>query len=122
MELQNLEFTYDYFPSFAMDDTSHRGLGFCAEAEVTPSGIEPSLQMEEKEGFDSSSSEEEVVGELDYTPDAIPEVVNDFQAETSSPEKNSGFLSIGGLKLYTQDISDEENGEDDAEELSDEES
>ncbi|KAE9462642.1 hypothetical protein C3L33_05451, partial [Rhododendron williamsianum] len=122
MELQNLEFTYDYFPSFAMDDTSHRGLGFCAEAEVTPSGIGPSLQMEEKEGFDSSSSEEEMVGELDYTPDANPEVVNDFQAETSSPEKNSGFLSIGGLKLYTQDISDEENDEDDAEELSDEES
>jgi G patch domain-containing protein 2 len=122
--LDKLELTYDYHPSFAMDDSSHRGLGFCAEAEATPTGIGSSLQMEDKVGssFDSSSSEEEMVGELDYTPGLNPEVVDDFQADTSSPEENSGFLSIGGMKVYTQDISDVENGEDDVEELSDEES
>jgi len=38
-----------------------------------------------------------------------------------SAKRNSGFLSIGGFKLYTQDISDDEN-EEYKEDLSDEES
>ncbi|GFS41688.1 D111/G-patch domain-containing protein [Actinidia rufa] len=118
-ELQNSEFTYDYGTSFAMDDSSHRGLGFCTESEATPSGIGSSLQMEEKEGscFESSSSEGEMDADVCYTHGASTEAVSDLLAESSSPEKNSGFLSIGGMKLYTQDISDEEDDSDDEVEL-----
>ncbi|KAF5945886.1 hypothetical protein HYC85_016114 [Camellia sinensis] len=122
VEPQKSEFTYDYSTSFSLDDSSHRGLGFCAEEEATPSGIGSSLQMEMKESdyFNSSSSEEEMDANVSYVREASTDLVDDLLAQSSSPEKNPGFLSIGGMKLYTQDILEEEDDED-GEELLDEE-
>ncbi|KAA8535284.1 hypothetical protein F0562_030287 [Nyssa sinensis] len=123
-EPQNLEFTYDYGMSYALDDSSHRGLGFCDEAEVTPSGVRSSVKMEGKEGssFESSSPGEDMDADGSYIHGVSTKMVDDLLAEASSPEENPGFLSIGGMKLYTQDISDEEGSEDDGEELLGEES
>ncbi|XP_057508599.1 uncharacterized protein LOC130791479 isoform X2 [Actinidia eriantha] len=124
MEFQNSGFSYDYITSFAMDDSCHRGLGFCTESEATPSGIGSSLQMAEKEGscFESSSSEGEMDANVSYTHGVSTEAVDDLPVQISPPEKNSGFLSIGGMKLYTQDISDKEDDGDDEVELIDEDS
>ncbi|GAB2238028.1 hypothetical protein Droror1_Dr00015930 [Drosera rotundifolia] len=38
-------------------------------------------------------------------------VVQEFLVKTSSSGENEGFLSIGGVRLYTQDISDDESDE-----------
>ncbi|THG14125.1 uncharacterized protein LOC114273206 [Camellia sinensis] len=120
-EPQYSEFNYDYSTSFALDDSSHSGLGFCDEVEATPSGIGSSLQMEEKEGscFDSSYSEEEMDADVCYTHEVSTQAIDDLLAQTPSSEKNSGFLYVGGMKLYTQDISDGEDNEDDGVELID---
>ncbi|KAL6973962.1 hypothetical protein U1Q18_028146 [Sarracenia purpurea var. burkii] len=112
------QFTYDYSTAFAMDDRSHTGLGFCGEVEATPSGVESSLQVEEKEGsyYDTSSSEEEMIADVSYTHAKSTKVVDDLLP----PKENSGFLSIGGMKLHTQDMSDEESDENDGEDSIDE--
>ncbi|KAI3814657.1 hypothetical protein L1987_14300 [Smallanthus sonchifolius] len=88
-EAETVKYTNLYDASSEVDDSFHRGLGFHDKEE--------DLSVDEKkEGFisDSSSSEEIETDPL------------------SSPEKNSGFLSIGGMKLYTHDISDVEDDED----------
>ncbi|KAK1275977.1 Zinc finger CCCH domain-containing protein 18 [Acorus gramineus] len=84
-----------YTSDWAIGDASitHRGLGFDEEEE----------EVEEKLGFDSNPVEEEIE-------EAEPEVV--------PRKRNEGFLSIGGLKLYTEDLESEEESE----ELSDGES
>ncbi|XP_059637827.1 uncharacterized protein LOC132279801 [Cornus florida] len=122
MEPQNVEFTYDYTTDITLDDNSHRGLGFCGDVEATPGGNGSSSKKEEKEGscFESSF-EEEMDADVSFIPEVSTKMADDFSDKTSSPEKNSGFLSIGGMKLYTQDISDDDD-EDDSESLLDEES
>ncbi|KAK1323590.1 Zinc finger CCCH domain-containing protein 18 [Acorus calamus] len=84
-----------YTSDWAIGDASitHRGLGFNEEEEV-----------EEKLGFDTNLVEEEIE-------EAEPEVV--------PRKRNEGFLSIGGLKLYTEDL---DESEEESEELSDGES
>ncbi|CAK9179464.1 unnamed protein product [Ilex paraguariensis] len=120
----NVEYTNGYNASFALDDISHSGLGFFDEAEKTPSGIVSVSKMEEEEGssFGSSSSEENMDADDDYFHEVSTTMGNGLLAETSLPAENSGFLAIGGMKLYTQDIFQEESDEDDGEDLLDEES
>ncbi|KAL2481206.1 G-patch domain-containing protein [Abeliophyllum distichum] len=123
-EPQPVEYMYDYTASFTLDDSSHRGLGFYDEVEATPGGIGSSSMMEEKEDstFDSASSpEDEMNADVDFVHGASTEMVDGFLAETSTPEENTGFLLIGGRKIYTHDISDEDDEKDD-EDLIDEES
>ncbi|CAN6681349.1 unnamed protein product [Malus baccata var. baccata] len=111
-----VEFTYHYGSSFVLGESSHRGLGFSDELEETPSGVEDSSkQMEEPEDscFNLQSSEKH----MDANDRMDCEVGDDEMAEEMttemlSPKKNSGFLSIGGMRLYSQDISDEESEED----------
>ncbi|KAM0974307.1 hypothetical protein ACFX2C_017506 [Malus domestica] len=111
-----VEFTYHYGSSFVLGESSHRGLGFSDELEETPSGVEDSSkQMEEPEDscFNLQSSEKH----MDANDGMDCEVGDDEMAEEMttemlSPKRNSGFLSIGGMRLYTQDISDEESEED----------
>ncbi|KAJ9548604.1 hypothetical protein OSB04_021147 [Centaurea solstitialis] len=115
---ETVKYTYDYGASFEVDDSCHRGLGFHDVAEETPSVIEASPVIEKKDcsGLDSASSQEMETDMMDD--DAL-----DADA-SSSPVTNSGFLSIGGMKLYTHDISDEEEEEeeDDDDDDDDEES
>lgn len=119
-EPQPVECMYDYTANFTLDDSSHRGLGFYDEIEATPSGFGSSSKMVEKEGstFDSASSEEDVMdADVDFVQSANTEMDEEFLAETSTEEESTGYLLIGGRKIYTHDISDE-----DEEELIDEES
>lgn len=104
---QNLIYSCDYDSSFVLGDSSHRGLGFCDDSEATPSGIDSSSKHREQQDVsdsDSLSFKEEVDTDGNNNQE---EVVEELPDETLSKKKNSGFLSIGGMKLYTQDMSDE---------------
>ena len=111
-ELENREVTYNYSTISALDDTPHIGLGFNDEAEATPIGIGSSLKVEEREGsfFNSLSSHEGMDADVSCTPRSCTKVGN-LLTETSSSKDNSGFLSIGGMRFYTRDLSDEEDDE-----------
>ncbi|XVE63588.1 hypothetical protein DITRI_Ditri07aG0031800 [Diplodiscus trichospermus] len=122
----NVNYTYEYSSGFVLGDSSHRGLGFDDESEATPSGMDLSTkQMEEKEGAcsDLSSSEKEMDADHSHSNNSKvdDEVAEELFPDALSPKKNSGYLSIGGVKLYTQDMSDVETEEDyDGESLDDE--
>lgn len=120
-ESQNVEYMYDYTTSFTLDDSSHRGLGFYDEVGTTVDGIGSSSKMEEKDSdsIDLSSSEEGDIGAEVYH-GANAEIGRDSMADMSFTEENPGYLLIGGTKIYTHDISDEDD-EGEEEELSDEE-
>ncbi|MBA0810204.1 hypothetical protein Gohar_002216 [Gossypium harknessii] len=115
-----VNYTYGYGSDFVLGDKSHRGLGFDDESEATPSGIEScSKKMEEQEGACSnlSSSETEADAGHDNNNNNNSSKVDAGVAEELifnelSQKKNAGFLSIGGVKLYTQDMSDAETDED----------
>ncbi|XP_061990823.1 uncharacterized protein LOC133709176 isoform X1 [Rosa rugosa] len=112
-EPQDVKFTYHYGSSFVLGESSHRGLGFSEELEETPSGVEASSkEMEEPEDmcFGSLSSEKDANGKSDY--EVGDGMAEDLLTEVMSSDENSGFLSFGGIRLYTQDISDEESEED----------
>lgn len=106
---QNVIYSCDYDSSFVLGDSSHRGLGFCDDSEATPSGIDSSSirrEQQDASGSDSPSFKEEVDTDGNNNQE---DVVEELLDETSSKKKNSGFLSIGGMKLYTQDMSDDES-------------
>ncbi|XP_068335164.1 uncharacterized protein [Pyrus communis] len=111
-----VEFTYHYGSSFVLGESSHRGLGFSDELEETPSDVEDSSkQMEEPEDscFNLQSSEKHMDANNGMDCEVgDDEMAEEMTTEMLSPKKNSGFLSVGGMRLYTQDISDEESEED----------
>lgn len=112
-EPQDVKFTYHYGSSFVLGESSHRGLGFSEELEETPSGVEAtSKQMEEPEDmcFGSLSSEKDANQGIDY--EDGDDMAEDLPTEVMSSDENEGFLSFGGIRLYTQDISDAESEED----------
>lgn len=111
---RDVDFTNDYISSFGLGDSSHRGLGFCDEFEATTGGTESSskqMEVEEKEGlsFDSSSSEKEMDAEESINRGVGEDMAEEKTIEALTPKKNSAFLSIGGIKLFTEDISDGES-------------
>ena len=117
----NVEYTYGYGADFVLGDSSHRGLGFPAENYKTPSGVGTSSEQMPTSVLDSSSFEKDAGSDDGIDPELKNQMTEDFPSYVSA-ERNSGFLSIGGLKLYTEDISDNESDEDDNEELLDEDS
>ncbi|XP_043701295.1 uncharacterized protein LOC122651811 [Telopea speciosissima] len=105
------DFTYEYGSSFVLGESCHRGLGFCDEQETTPSGIGSSSAKEEDReglGFNSSSTEKEMNAEKSSSRKGRGQKGEVSMVGKSLPKKNSGFVSIGGLKLFTEDISEEE--------------
>ncbi|GAA0163689.1 hypothetical protein LIER_19491 [Lithospermum erythrorhizon] len=114
---QAVEYTCDYNTSFVLGDGSHRGLGFNDEAEQCGSAVGPSSFKDDKGAcsFEQSSSEEDMYADMGPQT-GLSESDDELLDETSSVEENQGFLSIGGMRIYTQDISD---GEDDEEEVLD---
>lgn len=117
-KITDVQYTYSY-GDFVLGDTSHRGLGFPAEHDKTPSGIGTSSeQMLQSTSVLNSSSFEKDVGS-DEAIDCSNQMEEDSPSKVPSG-RNSGFLSIGGLKLYTEDISDNESDEDGNEESYDE--
>lgn len=112
----SVKYTYSYGADFVLGDSSHRGLGFPSEHDKTSSGIGTSSeQMPQSTPVLDSSSFEKDVGSGDGTNyDLSNQMIEDLPSKVSAV-RNSGFLSIGGLKLYTQDISDDESEDDDNE-------
>ncbi|KAK7265144.1 hypothetical protein RJT34_32760 [Clitoria ternatea] len=119
----NVKYTYSYDADFILGDNSHRGLGFPAEDDKTPNGTgTPSEQMPQSTPiFDSSSCEKDVASDEAMDCELINQMTEDLPSNASAG-RNSGFLSIGGLKLYTQDVSDNESEENNDEESADEDS
>jgi len=117
-----VKYTYSYDADFVLGDSSHKGLGFPSEQEGTPSGFGISQEQmpQSTPVLDSSSFEKDAGSDEGMDCELSNEMAEDFSPNVSA-ERNSGFLSIGGLKLYTQDISDDEN-EEYNEDSSDEES
>ncbi|XP_057988073.1 uncharacterized protein LOC110669003 isoform X2 [Hevea brasiliensis] len=112
----------DYNSSFVLGHSLHRGLGFSDESDTTPGAIgSSSKQMEEErpEGscFGSPSSEKEMDAYESINCEVGEQIIEEVSNEGFSPKKNSGCLSIGGMKLFTQDISD---GQSDGESQDDE--
>ncbi|KAK8291364.1 hypothetical protein V6Z11_D06G055400 [Gossypium hirsutum] len=117
-----VNYTYGYGSDFVLGDKSHRGLGFDDESEATPSGIEScSKKMEEQEGACSNLSSSETEADAGHNNNnnnnnssskVDAGVAEELIFNELSQKKNAGFLSIGGVKLYTQDMSDAETDED----------
>lgn len=123
-ESQNVEYMYDYTTSFALGESSHRGLGFYDEEETTIDGIGSSPEVEEEEEESDSADESSPEGvnmavEVNHVTNA--DLGEDLMDEMSSPQENPGYIIIGGTKIYTHDITDEDE-EDAEEDPSDEES
>ncbi|ESW27115.1 hypothetical protein PHAVU_003G175300 [Phaseolus vulgaris] len=117
-----VKYTYSFDADFVLGDSSHKGLGFPSEQDNTPSGFDISQdQMPQSTPvLDSSSFEKDAGSDEGMDCELTNEIAEDFSPNVSA-KRNSGFLSIGGFKLYTQDISDDEN-EEYNEDSSDEES
>lgn len=94
-EVVKVSYEYEYEPSFVLggddDDGSHKGLGF--DSDAAPSGSLSKALGDEETGGEAPASEDE----------AMPDVV-----KVKPSKRNSGFISIGGMKLYTEDISDDD--------------
>lgn len=111
-------FKYDYGSKVVLGGSSHRGLGFSDEPEEIASGAEASSkEVEEEDKLCSDSTVQEMNNEAEADADMDEKVL----AGKSYPRMNSAFLPIGGVRLYTQDISGQESGEDEYSESEDEE-
>ncbi|XP_057968344.1 uncharacterized protein LOC131157905 [Malania oleifera] len=116
----NVDIAYDYRSNLGLDDSSHKGLGFCDEDNISYKGLgfcDKDYSTHGGLGFNdelkatlscAGSSSKKMDGRevpsFDFTP---------RDKEMHVHERNSGFLSIGGMKLYTEDISDEESDQED---------
>ncbi|XP_017406506.1 uncharacterized protein LOC108319766 isoform X2 [Vigna angularis] len=107
-----VKYTYSYDVDFVLGDSSHKGLGFSSEQDKNTSsfGISQEQMPQSTPVLDSSSFEKDGGSDEGMDCELSNEMVEDFSPNVSA-ERNSGFLSIGGLKLYTEDISDDENEE-----------
>lgn len=97
------------------EEELHRGLGFSDKPVAVASGmVLSSTIVQERQEPSCGSSSHESEGDVDerFMDEDDSEVVRDID-QTSSPKKNSAFVSIGGIRLYTQDISDNESDEED---------
>ncbi|KAF5749561.1 hypothetical protein HS088_TW04G01530 [Tripterygium wilfordii] len=127
-EPQNVEFSYDYGSTFVLGESLPRGLGFSDDFQTTRSGIGSSsklMEVEDQEGsgFDSFVSGEKMDDDQTNIGNEFVETGAELQTKVFSSKKNSAFVSIGGMKLFTQDLSDEDSDEDDdGESLDDENS
>ncbi|KAF8393085.1 hypothetical protein HHK36_021326 [Tetracentron sinense] len=104
-------------PSSGKEEESE-GLGFNSSSNEkvvqANKGSRPSSGKEEESevlGFNSSSNEKVVHANKGSRRKERAQKSEDSMIEKSPLEKNSGFLSIGGMKVYTEDISDVESDE-----------
>ncbi|XXG58965.1 hypothetical protein AAC387_Pa04g1139 [Persea americana] len=128
--------SYEYGSASILGDSTHRGLGFTAEEEEDEEDEEEEdmngKEEEEREeglglglGSSSSSAEKETCVEMNCSgKESSLKCEESIMVKDSPPKKNGGFLSIGGLKLYTEDIavSDEDEGDEGLDENGDSES
>lgn len=114
-----VSYDYEYEPSYVLGDDSHKGLGFCDDSDATPSGsLSIPKALGDQGGSFSHEEEGDAVDESGGNDDELmPDVVK------TPKRRNSGFISIGGMKLYTEDVSGEESdGEEEMNDDDDDES
>lgn len=119
----DVEYTYSFGAEFVLGDCSHRGLGFSEELDETPGDIGASTEQTEPQStsvFDSLTLEKDIHSDEDVDCEPSNHMTEDLPSNVPSM-RNSGFLSVGGLRLYTEDISDNESDEDSNAECQDEE-
>ncbi|GAB4832748.1 hypothetical protein Ancab_006765 [Ancistrocladus abbreviatus] len=91
------------------EELLHKGLGFSNEPEADLNRAALSLPNMEEEGGPSSgslSNDKEMEADPGFVGEGESGIVQDFLDETSPAKQNSAFLSIGGVRIYTQDVSD----------------
>ncbi|CAN0901095.1 Protein ENHANCED DISEASE RESISTANCE 2-like [Linum grandiflorum] len=108
------DFSYDYGSSFMITDGFRRGLGFSNELDGTPGAIGSSSnqgEWEEQEGTACDPSLSEKRMDIDPVEFEVAQAMTEEQIKPNFKVKNPAFLLVGGVKVYTQDISDEEGQE-----------
>ncbi|CAO2841081.1 unnamed protein product [Amaranthus hypochondriacus] len=71
---------------------------------------EDNIVDEDEDEDEDKDEDEDEGGDGDGDEDSSC-LLDKIPVKTSSRKKNSAFVSIGGVRLYTQDLSDEEDGE-----------
>ncbi|XP_021745446.1 uncharacterized protein LOC110711382 [Chenopodium quinoa] len=111
------------------EEQLHTGLGFSNILQNSASGeLSQTIVLKGRErsnGFSTNEVEEDGNDDGSMDQDKYEDgsgFLHDFSDKTPASKKNSAFVSIGGVKLYTQDITDddEEEEEEDEEDSSDE--
>ncbi|KAF3783996.1 G patch domain-containing protein 2 [Nymphaea thermarum] len=88
-------FKYDVDEELVLGETSHRGLGFDGGDEGNVAELDvSSVELNEKIEFDEIDNSDD---------DGV-----DLKKKKGLKPKNSAFLSIGGVRLFTEDVSDDE--------------
>ncbi|XP_031479200.1 uncharacterized protein LOC116250015 isoform X2 [Nymphaea colorata] len=88
-------FKYDVDEELVLGETSHRGLGFDGGDEGNVAELDvSSVELNEKIEFDEIDNSDD---------DGV-----DLKKKKGLKQKNSAFLSIGGVRLLTEDVSDDE--------------
>ncbi|KAH9617239.1 hypothetical protein KSS87_012520 [Heliosperma pusillum] len=113
------------------DEQFHPGLGFTKQVKASAGGVVFSstfIQDIEEPGYDSANDIQQEDAENGSMDEDVPDLLQEVPKKTPRARKNSSFVSFGGMKLYTQDISDdesddgeEENAEDDSDDNDDDE-
>ncbi|KAL6012065.1 hypothetical protein ACLOJK_002540 [Asimina triloba] len=98
-------FIYDYGSSSVLGDSCHQGLGFCDEK----------VEADSSEGVEQGVISQPIENVIEIGKHSGRKGKSTMKGY--APNKNGGFLSIGSVKLYTEDItpSDEDDGGEDDE-------
>ncbi|MCL7022413.1 hypothetical protein MKW94_021233 [Papaver nudicaule] len=91
------------------DGDGTKAVGVVEEVEMTPRLISDVSVKEEVEGGPSELNSSPAQTKKASARRRRKEEEEMFILNDSTPKKNSGYLSIGGMKLYTEDISDYES-------------
>lgn len=125
----NAEYVYDYTSNLVLDgsshqdfgfcndedNNSHKGLGFCDEMEGTPTFTGSSSMNMEEHHVSSSNYSSHLMGMNADSNNIVSnlgaKMAKDALGNPSHSQRNSGFLAIGGMKLYTEDLLADESDE-----------
>lgn len=109
------------------EEQLHRGLGFSNHSEGAATGVLSSTIVQEGEERSNDFSVNEIEADNDDEGSMDEDIdedgsglLHEFPVKTPSSKENSAFVSIGGVRVYTQDISDDEEEEEEEADSSDE--
>lgn len=131
MEASEVAYNYEYTSGFVLGESSHSGLGFSEGPDTNVTELSSGLIDEDEEvhrGLGFSDKPEVIASEVGLSSKNVQDGSSSHEIEedaddgsmeyddddddldgSSSPKQNSAFVSIGGVRVYTQDISDDES-------------